>query len=134
MWKIWRLHKRSLTFTYFLLIFLTKSCENTPVGTGRAGVANFRTALVWIVVGAFPPVDFRAVCLSRAMLFFYQISFYACDWSTFWLRMKAFLIFKSFLTPIPNIPMTQWLQGRWRTNIFSQNNTKVRKIFNVHIY
>ena len=66
----------SLTFTYFLLIFLTKSRGNTPVGTGLA-TGGAGVALVFL--GAFPPVDFRAVCLLRAMFLFYQISFFDHD-------------------------------------------------------
>jgi hypothetical protein len=70
----------SLSFYLFSLDFLTKSRGNTPVGmglaTGGAGVAL-------VFLGAFPPVDFRAVCLLRAMFLFYQISFFAHDQTMF---------------------------------------------------
>ena len=84
----------------FSLDFLTKSRRNTPVGTGLA-TGGAGVALVFL--GAFPPVDFRAVCLLRAMFLFYQISFFAHD---------------------------QTMTNKY----FSQNNTKVKKIFIVRIY
>ena len=73
----------SLSFTYFL----TKSRGNTPVGTGLA-TRGAGVALVFL--GAFPPVDFRAVCLLRAMLLFFQISFFAHDQTVLTMTNKYF--------------------------------------------
>ena len=93
----------------FFLDFLTKSRGNTPVGTGGAGVA---AALVGIIfLGAFPPVDFQAVCLSRAMLFFHQF--------VLWLVSKfhsKINYFRYVFTSKSNDTMT--------TKYFSQNKYK----------
>ena len=56
--------------TYFCDRVTEFDRRNTPVGTGLA-TGGAGVALVFL--GAFPPVDFRAVCLLRAMFLFYQI-------------------------------------------------------------
>ena len=73
----------------------------TGLATGGAGVPL-------VFLGAFPPVDFRAVCLLRAIL----PNFILCSRSDRAHDDKQIFFLK----------------------IISENNTKVKKIFTVRIY